>query len=385
MIQETPGVIGRMFRRGGFYRIFPLLALLGVMTGCETGAPSGRPASQRSSAQLETLPIPQAPTLQAARDAVETNPPVQPTTSIQTAPAVVESAATASASANAAGESRGPYWVDWQQWREAHGNRKIEVIPGSKRVLWEGTPVYLGFEPRLIDHRVEVLRRDIEKTFTPLLETGRVVPEVRRIVIDPGHGGTNSGTRIITGSQFEKQFTLDWALRLAALLQARGWDVSLTRTNDASLDLPGRIESADRAGAALFVSLHFNGAFPNTEVRGLETYCLTPKGLPSTVTRDFADDASQEWPNNAFDNPNLRLALRIHRSLIQKTGAVDRGVRRARFMGVLRGQKRPAILIEGGFLSNPAEASQIATAAYRQRLAEAVASALDEPEHADRR
>jgi N-acetylmuramoyl-L-alanine amidase len=160
--------------------------------------------------------------------------------------------------------------------------------------------------------------------------------------------------------------------------------VALTRTNDAGLDLPGRVDIADRAEAALFVSLHFNGAFPNTEVHGLETYCLTPKGLPSTVTRDFADDASQEWPNNAFDAHNLRLAMRIHRSLIQKTGAVDRGVRRARFMGVLRGQKRPAVLIEGGFLSNPAEAAQISTPAYRQKLAEAVAAALEEPQHAGR-
>lgn len=285
--------------------------------------------------------------------------------------------------ANARQVPEGAYWVDWQQWQAEHGNRRIEVVPGSRRVVWEGTPLYLGFEPRLLDHRVEVLRRDIEKNFAPLMESGRVLPELRRIVIDPGHGGTNSGTRAITGSQFEKQFTLDWALRLAALLQARGWEVSLTRTNDATLDLPGRIESADRAGAALFVSLHFNGAFPNTGVEGLETYCLTPKGLPSTVTRDFADDASQEWPNNAFDGPNLRLAMRIHRMLIQRTGAVDRGVRRARFMGVLRGQRRPSVLIEGGFLSNPAEAAKIASAAYRQRLAEAVAAALEEPDRAE--
>ena len=65
------------------------------------------------------------------------------------------------------------------------------------------------------------------------------------------------------------------------------------------------------------------------------------------------------------------------RSLLAATGAADRGVKRARFMGVLRGQNRPAILVEGGYLSNPEEARKIGTPAYRQKLAEAVAGALE--------
>ena len=93
--------------------------------------------------------------------------------------------------------------------------------------------------------------------------------------------------------------------------------------------------------------------------------------------RDFPDDATQAWPNNTSDAANLRLALHVHRRVLAATGAADRGVKRARFMGVLRGQNRPAILIEGGYLSNPAEARKIATPAYRQKLAEAVAAALE--------
>lgn len=369
-----------MFRRGGFHPL-PLLLLLGLalLAGCETGTPAGRSSATGAAPRLETLPVPEAPTLQTARDSGTNNPVPAPVPSTPapgtTAPAVVQHAPEAG--------TPGPMWIDWQTWHAEHATRRVELVPGSRRAVWDGTPLYLGFEPRLMDHRVEVLRRDVDKNFAPLLDPQPVIPALRRIVIDPGHGGTNSGTRSITGSQFEKQLTLDWALRLGALLRARGWEVSLTRTNDAGMDLPGRVEVADHAEAALFISLHFNGAFPNTEVHGLETYCLTPRGLPSTVTRDFADDASQEWPNNAFDAPNLRLAMRIHRSLIQRTGATDRGVRRARFMGVLRGQRRPAILIEGGFLSNPAEATQINTPAYRQRLAEAVAAALEEPQQAN--
>ena len=359
-----------MFRRGGF-RLLLVCSL--VLAGCETGGTAGRAVKTVPAARVETLAVPEAPVLVSARDSTTPSPRAP---AVQNPPVAI--APVESSPPTAAAQEPSAYWVDWQQWKAEHGNPRAEVVPGSRRALWGGVPLYLGFEPRLMDHRVEVLRRDIEKNFAPLLAGEPVVPLERRIVIDPGHGGTNSGTRIITGSQFEKQLTLDWAIRLGALLEARGWKVSLTRTNDATLDLPSRVDCADRAGASLFVSLHFNGAFPNAEVHGLETYCLTPRGLPSTVTRDFADDASQEWPNNRFDAANLRLAMRIHRSLIQKTGATDRGVRRARFMGVLRGQRRPAILIEGGFLSNPAEALKIATPAYRQELAEAVAAALDD-------
>jgi N-acetylmuramoyl-L-alanine amidase len=71
--------------------------------------------------------------------------------------------------------------------------------------------------------------------------------------------------------------------------------------------------------------------------------------------------------------------MRIQRTLLKVTGAKDHGVRRARFMTVLRGQNRPAVLVEGGYLSNPREARRIADPAYRQKLAEAVAAALNGP------
>ena len=269
-------------------------------------------------------------------------------------------------------------WVDWEKWLAENGHPPVKVIPGSRRALWAGAAVYLGFEPRLLNGRVEVFHRDIEKTFDVLLATNSPVRKVPPlIVIDPGHGGTNWGTRSLVGNAHEKEYTLDWARRLQGLLEARGWSVVLTRTNDASMELPERVAVAEKAGAALFVSLHFNAGFPNQEAHGLETYCLTPQGLPSNVIRDFADDATQAWPNNAFDAENVRLAMHVHRRLLRATGAEDRGVKRARFMGVLRGQNRPAILIEGGYLSNPQEARKIATPEYRQKLAEAVAAALN--------
>ncbi len=269
-------------------------------------------------------------------------------------------------------------WVDWAAWLAEHGQPPVKVVPGSQRAMWDGTAVYLGIGPRTQDGRVEVFHRDIEKNFVPLLGPEPAVPKTPRlVVIDPGHGGTNSGSRSIVGNAYEKELTLDWARRLKPLLEARGWEVRMTRSEDTSAELSGRVAIAEQAGAALFVSLHFNSGFPNAQAAGLETYCLTPRGLPSNVTRDFPDDASQAWPNNAFDAANLRLAFRVHRRLLAATGAADRGVKRARFMGVLRGQNRPAILVEGGYLSNPEEARKIGTPAYRQKLAEAVAGALE--------
>jgi N-acetylmuramoyl-L-alanine amidase len=80
------------------------------------------------------------------------------------------------------------------------------------------------------------------------------------VVIDPGHGGSNTGTRSAASERSEKYFTLDWALRVAPLLEAKGWRVWLTRTNDVDVGLTNRVAFADDHHADLFVSLHFNSA-----------------------------------------------------------------------------------------------------------------------------
>jgi N-acetylmuramoyl-L-alanine amidase len=176
-------------------------------------------------------------------------------------------------------------------------------------------------------------------------------------------------------NHYEKEYALDWALRLQKLLFNHGWRVYLTRTNDADLSLAQRVSLAERWQADLFISLHFNSAPSTPEAAGLETYCLTPTGMPSSVTR--ADDGlGLVFPNNAFDDLNLQYAARLHRALVEATKADDRMIRRARFLGVLRGQNRPAVLLEGGYLSNPQEAQRIADPRYRQKLSQAVAQAL---------
>jgi N-acetylmuramoyl-L-alanine amidase len=239
----------------------------------------------------------------------------------------------------------------------------------------------LGFAPQLIDGQPYLHTLDLNKTVQPLLQADGppVLSQNSVIVIDPGHGGENAGTRSILGNHYEKEFTLDWGLRLQALLLSNGYKVYLTRSNDNDLALSNRVAVAAQRKADLFISLHFNSAGPNDNEAGLETYCLTPAGMPSSLTRGFVDEVQQTFPNNSFDTQNLWLALRVHRALLQINGHHDRGIRRARFPGVLRNQQRAAILVEGGYLSNPQEARLIGDPAYRQKLAEAVAKALLTP------
>ena len=166
-------------------------------------------------------------------------------------------------------------------------------------------------------------------------------------------------------------------MRLKSLLETNGWAVFLTRTSDEYVTNADRVTFADLHHADLFISLHFNNpGNGDVTAHGLETYCITPTGMPSTLTRGYADPWYENLPNNRFDAQNLQLAVRVQSSLLRAAGMEDRGIRRSRFDTVLRGQNRPAILIEGGFLSNPAEAGLIESADYRQKLAEGVAAAL---------
>ena len=256
-------------------------------------------------------------------------------------------------------------------------NGVLVVEIGSRTAYWNGVEVLLGFAPALDRGRVYLHRLDILKNLEPLAAT---LPELNPtnglIVIDPGHGGGNTGTRSVLDGRFEKEFTLDLALRLAPLLERNGWRVLLTRTNDVDLPLLDRVVLAEAHKADLFISLHFNSGAPNEDPAGVETFCLTPTGMPSNLVREYPDDLSEMYPNNAFDAQNLQLALRLHRALLDVNGHIDRGIGRARFLGVLRGQRRPAVLLEAGFLSNPADARRIHDPAYRQKMAEAIAGAL---------
>jgi N-acetylmuramoyl-L-alanine amidase len=256
-------------------------------------------------------------------------------------------------------------------------NGVMTLAVGSRAASWNGVELLLGFAPELIGGQMFVYGLDLKKNLEPLLCAPPLSFSTNRvIVIDPGHGGSNTGTKSVLDGRFEKEFTLDWAKRLKPLLESNGWTVFLTRTSDTYLTNSDRVVFADSHKADLFISLHFNSGAPDDRPHGLATFCLTPTGMPSSLTRDYADPWMEHLPNNALDAQNLQLAAKIQSTLLRATDMEDRGVQRARFMEVLRGQKRPAILIEAGYLSNPAEAEKIESSRFRQQLAEAVADAL---------
>ncbi len=215
---------------------------------------------------------------------------------------------------------------------------------------------------------------DYEKVFVPLFWDAPKA-NVRRIVIDPGHGGKDTGKVNGPYKYNEKAATLDTAARLKILLEKQGFEVVFTRTKDVFVDLDDRPAVATNVKADLFISLHYNaGPAGDTSSDGIETYCLTPAGQKSTNAGKAKSTTGAE-PGNRFDGANMSLAWGIQRRLLAGTGADDRGVRRARF-AVLRTLSCPGVLIEGGFMSSRKEGAQIADAAYRQKIAEAVAAGI---------
>lgn len=213
---------------------------------------------------------------------------------------------------------------------------------------------------------------------------------LRTIVIDPGHGGSDTGTR--SGNVFEKEISLDVAVRLRDLILRRmGLQVVLTREADVDVPLDERTEKANYWKADLFVSIHAN-AYRAGEIRGPETYFLSDKASDArsravaesengpdgsdtqTVDLDPARDPSLQFilwdlAQTAHLRESSMLAEMIQSDLNALWGIDGRGVKQAPFR-VLKGATMPAVLVEIGYLSNPADADRLLDAEFRQRLAE---------------
>jgi N-acetylmuramoyl-L-alanine amidase len=127
---------------------------------------------------------------------------------------------------------------------------------------------------------------------------------------------------------------------------------------------------ASHQSNALFVSVHFNYG-GRADAEGIETYCLAPRGVPSTNDPTLTLADFQPSLGNVRDPENIALATAMHASLITRLGVPDRGIKRARFV-VLKNDANPGVLIEGGFLTNPRDVVRIAAPAYRQMMAQAI-------------
>ena len=239
----------------------------------------------------------------------------------------------------------------------------------SRELYLNGLKFILSFPIIEADNRILMSRMDLSKLVEPVLRPAKIAARpVRTIVLDAGHGGFDQGAQSILGS--EKDFALDVVQRTRDLLLRAGFNVRLTRSADVFVPLEDRVAFGNRQSSAVFVSVHFN-AGAREEAGGLETYSLAPRGVPSTNSLNLTLADLQPCIGNIRDPENIALATAMHAALITRVGGNDRGIKRARFI-VLRDSNIPGVLIEGGFLTNPADRFRIATPIYRQLLAQAI-------------
>jgi len=211
--------------------------------------------------------------------------------------------------------------------------------------------------------------------------------KIGKIVIDPGHGGHDTGTIGPNGLE-EKDLVLDVSKRLGKLLANRlGAVVVYTRSDDTFIPLENRTALANEEGADLFVSVHANSS-RDPDARGVETYYLnftsSPEALEVAARENAVSDKSIHELQDLVKTIALKekidesreFAMDVEKSLhsglaTKNSGLRDRGVKKAPFI-VLIGANMPSILAEISFLSNPGDEHRLETSAYRQRIAESL-------------
>lgn len=256
------------------------------------------------------------------------------------------------------------------------GGRRIVFEPEARDFEWNGVRLYAGDVVRVFRAGLWMSRIDVSTLLEPLLGSSSrtLQSSVRTICLDPGHGGKDPGTQNRRLGLMEKVFTLDLGQRLARLLQADGYRVVMTRTDDRFVDLEDRPVIAKRAKADVFISLHFNATESGT-VAGTEQFILTPRNQRSTSSPAASASDRIELPGHRFNQANARLGYAVHRRIVGDLRRPDRGLRRARF-AVLRTLECPGLLVEGAYLSNTEEARLVQRPEFRARLAEALRAGI---------
>ncbi|HEV7671166.1 MAG TPA: N-acetylmuramoyl-L-alanine amidase [Thermoanaerobaculia bacterium] len=266
-----------------------------------------------------------------------------------------------------------------------------DLAPIATHASSPSAPSRTGAPASAVSSASEALRKPAPRPIDP-----SVFPlAVRRIALDPGHGGFAVGTRASSGL-YEKDVTLDIARRVQRLLEASSFEVVMTRDDDRAVSLRDRARIANEARADLFVSIHLNWiAGGNT--RGVETYYLGPTDDPELdrlaalenrdsgyAVADFRRLLDQVYAD-ARQGSSRRLAESIDGALFRSlsrlparlpaangSGVADRGVKTAPFL-VLVSTEMPAVLAEVSSLSNATEAELLTKPLYRQYIAEALA------------
>src|SRR5262245_3862217 len=252
----------------------------------------------------------------------------------------------------------------------------LEFVSGSKEAVINGARSWLCFPVIEQAGKFLVSRTDVAKTIEPLVRPHRVpnVGQVQTVVLDPGHGGHDKGQVSRYGA--EKDFALDVARKLRPILQGKGLRVIMTREGDYFVPLDVRAKIANAARNSIFVSIHFNATNDDPNATGFEIFSFTPRGAPSTSDGTVAASSVNMPPGSLVDAQSLALSACIYHSLLGHLREFDRGIKRARF-AVLRLTNVPAVLIEGGFLTERGESKLIANKDWRAKLAGAIGVGIE--------
>jgi N-acetylmuramoyl-L-alanine amidase len=271
---------------------------------------------------------------------------------------------------------------------------RIQLAPGAQAESYVlGSPFRLVFDIHPTSS-VEVP--------TPPVQGAQRAPGVHTIVIDPGHGGQETGA-IGPGGVQEKELTLELARELAAKLGRLGVQTVLTRTDDTLMALDARSAIANQNRADLFISIHLNSSL-GTGASGTETYFLSPQasdpraassaaaentppsapatsdaaggaGAPSATEQQDVDLILWDLAQSRHLAESQRFANMIQAQLNEALQIKDRGVKQAPFR-VLKGATMPAVLVELGFINNPEEEKKLQDPAYRDQLLDALVTAI---------
>src|SRR5256885_5936167 len=252
----------------------------------------------------------------------------------------------------------------------------LEFVTGSREAMINGARSWLCFPVMEQEGKFLVSRTDVAKTIEPLVRPhrGPDVGKVQTVVLDPGHGGHDKGQVSRYGA--EKDFALDVARKLRPILQAKGMRVIMTRESDYFVPLEVRAQIANSARNSIFVSIHFNATNDDPNATGFEIFSFTPRGAPSTSDGNVTASAVNMQPGSSVDAQSMALSACVYHSLLGHLPEYDRGIKRARF-AVLRLTKVPAVLIEGGFLTERGECKLIAQKEWRTKLAHAIGVGIE--------
>jgi N-acetylmuramoyl-L-alanine amidase len=276
-------------------------------------------------------------------------------------------------------------------------NHSINLMLQDSLILVDGRAVLLDYPVDIHQGVIVVPLQFKEKNFDPLFKTIKEVPirrkrvfspNIKKVVVDAGHGGNDPGAISRTGLK-EKDVNLDIAKRLAVRLRASGVEVVMTRNTDNFIPLGSRANIANNSRADLFISIHAN-ANRTRSLNGFEVYYVsssisdTARAVSSAKNAHFNFDStclvsqSQNLKAILWDllytynrRESIELSRAICNSAQNNLNVRVIGVKDARY-AVLRGAQMPAVLVEVGFLSNPNEERLLRDSNYREKLSESI-------------